>query len=63
MGHYLENIGNEEVRLLLVFNSGHYQEISLAEWLSSNPAQLLATNLNLPLEVVRKFPKGSMFMP
>lgn len=63
MGHYLENTGNEEVRLLLVFNSGDYQEISLAEWLSSNPAQLLATNLNLPLEVVRKFPKGSMFMP
>jgi oxalate decarboxylase len=57
MGHYLENIGSEEARLLLAFNSGDYQEIGLAGWLGSNPAQVVATNFSIPVEEVEKFPK------
>ncbi len=61
-GHYLENIGTEDARVLFVFNSGVYQEIGLAEWMASNPAALVATNLGLPEAVVAKFPKKEQFI-
>lgn len=61
-GHYLENIGDDDCRILFVFNSGDYQEIGLAEWLASNPRELVATNFGVPEAVVAKFPKKSEFI-
>ncbi len=56
-GHYIESIGAEECEMLAVFNSGNYQEISLSQWLASNPAELLQTNFGVKpdiIEVLRK---------
>lgn len=61
-GHSIENTGDKDCRLLIVFNSGTYEEISLSSWLSSNPEELVAANLNLPPEVVRKFPDKEAFI-
>ena len=61
-GHSIENTGDKDCRLLVVFNSGTYEEISLSSWLSSNPEELVAANLNLPIEVVRKFPAKEAFI-
>ena len=61
-GHSIENIGDEECKLLIVFNSGVYEEISLSSWLASNPDELVAANLNLPPEVVRKFSNKETFI-
>ena len=61
-GHSIENTGDQDCRLLIVFNSGTYDEISLSSWLSSNPDELVAANLNLPTEVVRKFPDKEAFI-
>lgn len=61
-GHSIENTGEEECRLLIVFNSGTYEEISLSSWLASNPEELVAANLNLPTEVVKKFPQKEAFI-
>jgi len=58
-GHYFENTGDGELRVLLLFNSGTYEEISLATWLASNPSQLLAVNFHIGEDVVAKFPKGT----
>jgi oxalate decarboxylase len=55
-GHYLENVGNGHCRILLGFNDGDYQQISLSGWLAANPRQLVASNFTLPLDVVDKFP-------
>jgi oxalate decarboxylase len=52
-GHYIESIGDEECEMLAVFNTGDYQEISLSQWLASNPSQLLQTNLGVTPEVVK----------
>lgn len=51
-GHYIESIGEEDCEMLAVFNSGEYQEISLSQWLSSNPAYLLETNFTVSPEVI-----------
>ncbi|MGO9568064.1 MAG: cupin domain-containing protein, partial [Desulfomonilaceae bacterium] len=47
-GHAIENVGGGPAELLLVFNSGEYQEISLSTVLASQPAYLLETNFHLP---------------
>ena len=52
-GHYVESIGDEDCEMLAVFNSGDYQEISLSEWMLSNPSYLLQTNLGVTPEVIK----------
>lgn len=52
-GHYVESIGDEDCEMLAVFNSGEYQEISLSQWMLSNPSYLLQTNLGVTPEVIK----------
>jgi oxalate decarboxylase len=61
-GHSLENVGDEPARLLLGFNTGHYEAIDLSAWLASNPDYLLSTNLGLDPAVVRELPTGRVFI-
>jgi len=60
-GHYIKNTGSDVLKILIGFNSGHYQAIDLSEWLAGNPADVLATNLGLPRDVVAKLPKKTIF--
>jgi oxalate decarboxylase len=62
-GHYIENVGSEELEIVLVFNNGTYESISLTAWMAANPAQLLATNFGVPESTFAGFPKGEMTMP
>jgi oxalate decarboxylase len=59
-GHYVENIGNEPLRFLAMFNTPNFQEISITSWLSSNPPGMLVDNLGLSRSVVDKMPKEAM---
>ena len=43
-GHSIENIGADKARILIVFNSGHYQTINLSQWIAGNSTDVLATN-------------------
>jgi oxalate decarboxylase len=52
-GHYIESIGDQECEMLAVFNTGDYQEISLSQWLRSNPSYLLQTNLGVSADIVK----------
>lgn len=56
-GHYIEQIGDEPTRLLILFNSGVYQEISLSNWLGGNPNSLLTSNFGLSQEMLDRLPK------
>jgi len=58
-GHYIENIGNDEVHAVVAFNSGEYQEISLTEWMASSSPQLLATNFSQPESVFVQLAKSA----
>ncbi len=57
-GHYIENVGNDNLRMLLVFNSGDYKSIDLADWLASNPRALVAQNFGVSEDVIAKFATG-----
>jgi oxalate decarboxylase len=46
-GHYIENTGTETLKLIILFNAGEYQEISLNDWLTANPAQLVEDHFGI----------------
>jgi oxalate decarboxylase len=62
-GHYLENHGEDEVHLVLGFNSGVYEQIGLSGWLGANARQTVATVLGLPVATVEQFPGGTEYLP
>jgi oxalate decarboxylase len=61
-GHSIENKGDELARLIIAFNTGHYEAIDLSLWLASNPDYLLRDNFGVAEEVVRKLPKHRVFI-
>jgi oxalate decarboxylase len=61
-GHYLENVGEEDARVLLVLNSGTYQEISVSGWFAGNPPELLAASFGVAPSAFAAFPKQKVFM-
>jgi len=56
-GHYIEQVGSEPTELLILFNSGEYQEISLANWLGANPSSILAANFGIPDDAIARLPR------
>ena len=46
-------------RMLIAFNTGHYQAIDLSQWIASNPKYVLAANFNQARGAVREVPEGS----
>jgi oxalate decarboxylase len=61
-GHYLENVGPGRCRILLVFNSGTYQDVDLTGWIATNPAALVATNLGIDEALVARLPGKAVFI-
>ncbi|MDE3198069.1 MAG: cupin domain-containing protein [Acidobacteriota bacterium] len=46
MPHYIENTGNTDLVFLEMFKTPHYEDISLAEWLSHTPRLLVDQHLH-----------------
>jgi len=47
MGHYIENIGDTTVRVINVFNTPKYRDISLNNWMALTPPELVKGHLGL----------------
>ncbi len=47
LGHYIENTGPTPVRLINVFNSPVYEDVSLNQWMALTPPELVRGHLNL----------------
>jgi oxalate decarboxylase len=61
-GHYVENVGDAACRVLVAFDSGEYQEISLSTWLASNPTRLVADNFKIADDLAAKLPDRRIFI-
>jgi oxalate decarboxylase len=59
LGHYVENTGDEPLIYIETFRSDHYEEVSLANWLSHLPPKLVSQHLNIPEDVLATFPRGA----
>ncbi|WZO97085.1 cupin domain-containing protein [Isosphaeraceae bacterium EP7] len=61
-GHSIENVGSKPCRVLIGFNTGHYQAIDLSTWIAGNPTQVLSTNFSKPETLFERFPHERVFI-
>lgn len=55
--HYVENTGDSDLKFLEMFKSDRFEELSLSEWLTHTPPELVMAHLNLDRQTLRAIPK------
>jgi oxalate decarboxylase len=58
--HYIENTGDTDLVFLEMFDTGHYEDISLAEWMAHTPHQLIDQHLHIGRAMIDAIPKDEM---
>jgi oxalate decarboxylase len=56
VGHYVKNTGDTDLQYLEVFRSSYYADISLSDWLTHTPPEMVAETLNIDKATIAKFP-------
>jgi oxalate decarboxylase len=46
-GHYTENTGDAPVRMLEMFRTPRFEDVSLVQWMALSPPELVRHHLNL----------------
>jgi oxalate decarboxylase len=54
MPHYIENTGATKLRYLELWQSDHFSDVSLAQWLAFTPYELVKAHLNIDKSVLSK---------
>ena len=54
--HYIENTGDTDLVFLELFKADCYQDVSLANWLTHLPPQLVRDHLGIGEETLAQFP-------
>ena len=63
-GHFIQNTGTTDLQVLAVFKAPTYEEVSLSNWLTRTPPELVAQHLNIDPSILKQFPKnGPGFLP
>lgn len=57
-GHYIENTGDTDLIFLEMFKSNRFQELSLSQWLSHTPPELVKQHLGIGRDILDSIPKG-----
>lgn len=57
VGHYLENTGDTDLIFLETFKSDHFASVSLSDWMSHTPSQLVSVHTKMSKEDLAKIPK------
>jgi len=55
--HYIENTGGTDLVFLEMFKSSYYQDVSLSQWLSHTPPELVMAHLNIDKATLDAIPK------
>jgi oxalate decarboxylase len=58
--HYIENTGNTDLKFLEMFKSSFYQNLSLSEWLTHTPPELVMAHLNIDSATLDAIPRGEV---
>ena len=62
-GHSVENASETEpARILIGFNTGHYEAIDLSTWIAGNPRYLLENNFGVSANEAEQFPRDRVFI-
>jgi len=60
--HYVENTGDTDLKFLEMFRSDHFQELSLSEWLTHTPPELVLAHLNIDRQTLNAIPRESVVL-
>ena len=55
--HYVENTGTTDLVFLEIFKASAYQDVSLANWLTHLPPQLVMDHLGISRETLARLPQ------
>lgn len=55
--HYIENTGTTDLQFLEMFKSSYFQDLSLSEWLTHTPPELVMAHLNIDKRTLNAIPK------
>jgi oxalate decarboxylase len=62
--HYIQNTGNTDLKFLEMFKSSVYQDLSLSEWLTHTPPDLVLAHLGIDEATLYAIPReGGAVMP
>jgi oxalate decarboxylase len=62
--HYIQNTGNTDLKFLEMFKSSVYQDLSLSEWLTHTPPELVLAHLGIDKTTLDAIPKEkAVIMP
>ena len=56
--HYIENTGDTDLVFLEMFKSSYYQDLSLSEWLTHTPPELVMAHLHIDKSTLDAMPKA-----
>jgi oxalate decarboxylase len=56
-GHYVENTGNTDLIYLEMFRAPIFMDLSLNEWVSNTPPELIIQHLGISREILKAIPK------
>jgi oxalate decarboxylase len=59
-GHFVEQIGDEPTKVLTLFKSPVFEEISISTWLAANPLGIITDNFGISRELADKLPRKSI---
>jgi oxalate decarboxylase len=57
LGHYIENVGDSDLVFLEMFKADRFMDLSLSEWVSNTPPELVMAHLGISKEVLQTIPK------
>jgi oxalate decarboxylase len=55
--HYIENTGSTDLEFLEMFRAPEFQDLSLSEWLTHTPPELVMAHLNIDKQTWKSIPK------
>jgi oxalate decarboxylase len=58
--HYIQNTGDTDLVFLEMFKSGFYQDLSLSQWLSHTPPELVMAHLNIDKATMDTIPRDEL---
>jgi oxalate decarboxylase len=56
LGHYVQNTGTTDLVFLEIFKSDRFAEVSLSDWLSHTPPEMVMQHLNISRDMLAQFP-------
>jgi len=63
-GHYIRNVGTDDLVFLEVFRSAAYVDMSLSQWLARTPPAMVTETFNIPASAIAGMPKnGPVIVP